>query len=161
MKLYELTQQYNTLLEMLDMEGMEQQAILDTLECIDSDIEAKADNIAKLIKTIEHQEEALRQEEVRLATRRKAYENHRIGLKNYLEAQMIMMGKDKIKSALFTIYIGNNPPSLKLTREEDEYPDKYQKIETKLDRKAMIDDIKSGKVIDGASLEQGKSLKIR
>ena len=161
MKLYELTEQYNALLALFNSEVIDEQTFTDTLNALQGDIENKADNIAKLIKSIEHQEDALRQEEVRMASRRKAYENHRQGLKGYLEAQMLNMGKEKIKISLFNFYISNNTPALKLSKETEDYPEKYKRIEVSLDKRMMMDDIKAGIIIEGEEISQSKSLKIK
>ena len=169
MKLFDLTKNYNTLLEMLDNEGLEQQAIIDTLESIEGDITDKAENIAKMIRTIEHQEESLREEEIRLSARRKGYESHRHSMRGYLESQMLQMGKDKIKSTLFTIYIGNNPPSVNIYDEvafkadlDIDLVDKlYIPQPAKLDKRELLEMLKTGTKFFGVTLEQGRSLKIR
>lgn len=51
--IYELTSNYEHLLNMLYDEDVDEQAILDTLESIEGDIEDKADGYAKIIKELE------------------------------------------------------------------------------------------------------------
>lgn len=54
MKLYELTNDYQQLLAMLDEENdFPPEAIADTLESISAEIEDKADNIACMLKSID------------------------------------------------------------------------------------------------------------
>ena len=51
--LYQLTNDYETVLNMLYDEDADEQMILDTLEAIEGEIEDKADNYAKIIKELE------------------------------------------------------------------------------------------------------------
>ena len=48
--LYQLTSNYETVLNMLYDEEIDEQMILDTLEAIEGEIEDKADGYAKIIK---------------------------------------------------------------------------------------------------------------
>ena len=48
--LYQLTNNYETVLNMLYDEDVDEQMILDTLESIEGEIEDKADGYAKIIK---------------------------------------------------------------------------------------------------------------
>ena len=52
MKLYELTEQYDGVMNLLYDGETDEQTILDTLEAIEGEIEDKADNYAKIIKTM-------------------------------------------------------------------------------------------------------------
>ena len=73
MKLYELTNDYQQLLAMLDEENdFPPEAIADTLESISAEIEDKADNIACMLKSIDAYITAIKAEETHLAERRKA-----------------------------------------------------------------------------------------
>ena len=53
MNLYELTGAYKEILSMFQDENSDQQMLIDTLESLDGAIEDKADNYAKIIKTLE------------------------------------------------------------------------------------------------------------
>ena len=56
--LYQLTNNYETVLNMLYDEDADEQMILDTLEAIEGEIEDKADNYAKIIKELEAKQNA-------------------------------------------------------------------------------------------------------
>ena len=71
MKLYELTDQYNQLLEMADCD-IPEDVLRDTLESISQEFDEKADSIACLIKDLDAEANAIRLEEVQLASRRKS-----------------------------------------------------------------------------------------
>ena len=61
--LYELAEEWDTVAEMLYDSETDEQVILDTLESIEGEIEDKADNYAKLIRTIKADAEVLKEEE--------------------------------------------------------------------------------------------------
>lgn len=160
MKLFELTSQYQRVLAMVDEEA-DMDVIRDTLESIEGLITDKAESIAKLIKSIEADEQAIKAEEERLYNRRKALENRRNSIKEYLETQLISAGIDKVKGTLFTISIQNNPPSVNI-QDDATVPDKYYVPQPpKLDKKALIEDLKAGAIIEGISLQHTKGVRIR
>lgn len=160
MKLFELTGQYQKLLSMVDDE-CDIQAIQDTLEGIEGMIADKAESIAKLIKSIEADEQAIKAEEKRLYDRRKALENRRNSIKEYLETQLISAGIDKVKGTLFTISIQNNPPSVNI-QDDATVPEKYYIPQPpKLDKRALLDDLKAGAVYEGIEMIQTKGVRIR
>ena len=66
MKLYELTEQYDGVMNLLYDGETDEQTILDTLESIEGEIEDKADNYAKIIKTMTAEAEAIKSEEDRI-----------------------------------------------------------------------------------------------
>jgi DNA repair exonuclease SbcCD ATPase subunit len=158
-KLYELTSQYNQIFQSIteesDLEHLEEM-----LSAIEEEFEVKAENIAKLIKSLDGDIKAYKDELDRLSARKKSIENHQERLKAYLEANMRATGKDKIKGNVFTLSMQNNPSKVVLDSEED-IPDEYKYYEMHIDKKRMLDDIKQGKEVPGAHIEQTVSLRIR
>lgn len=61
MKLYELTENYNRVLDLANDPDVDPQVIEDTLGAIEGAIEGKAENIAKLIKCIDADVNALKE----------------------------------------------------------------------------------------------------
>lgn len=159
-RLYELSQEYRNLMDLLEEEDENQELYAHTLEIIDEEIEDKAESIAKVIKEIEGEIEISKAEEKRLATRRKTKENKIQFLKMYLENEMRVTGKTKFKTNLFSFGIQKNPPSLNIER-EDNIPEEYFKVVKNLDKKELLKDIKEGLVVDGVSVKQSESLRIR
>lgn len=158
MNLYELAGNY---LEVLDMITDGDDRYLDTLEALDGAIEHKADNYARVMKTLEMGIEGLKGEEKRLATRRKYMENSVKRMKDSLQNTMIAMDKRKIKSELFTFSIAKNPHRMELLDDTLIPKDYFVPQPDSLDRKKLTDDLKNGLSIDGAKLVQGESLRIR
>lgn len=72
--LYELTEQYQILLDMMYDSEVDEQTLQDTIEAIWGEIEEKADGYAKIIFSMKADIEILRAEEQRLTARRKGLE---------------------------------------------------------------------------------------
>ena len=161
-KLYELTEMYENIWKLIGDEDVDIESLEIALLNIEDNIEAKAENTAKLIKSIDGDVIALKEEEKRLASRRRALENKQTNIKSYLENQLLIMGVDKVKTALFTVALQNNPPSVVFT-DEDLIPGIYKKEVTTITipKKEILDAIKSGIEVPGAEIKQTKSLRIR
>jgi seryl-tRNA synthetase len=165
MKLYELTTQYSQVMDMLNNTDADMQAIKDTLEGLQGDIEDKAINIAKMIKSLDADIAAIKAEEERLSERRKVYENRRESIKEHLEQQLSAVGVEKVKTATMTVSMQNNAPSIKVISEDRFYetiPKMYRIAQPyKVDKKAVLEAMKNGEMFVGAELQQTKSLRIR
>lgn len=162
MKLYELTEMYQNVWNLIEDEEVDIESLEIALNQIEENIEAKAEGMAKLIKSIDGDIAALKEEENRLAKKRKALENKQKNIKTYLEYQLIGMGIDKVKTPLFTVALQNNPPSVRFI-DEALIPEQY-KVRTELvsiPKKIILDDIKKGIEVAGVEVIQGKSLRIR
>lgn len=94
--IYELTGEYLELMDMLEDEEIDEQTIIDTLEALDGEIENKADNYAKIIRSLESDIDGISKENNRLAARKKTYENRIKWLKQNLEMCMRTIRKEKI-----------------------------------------------------------------
>lgn len=156
MKLYELTQIYNNLMD-LDLSEDELKVHITNIE---DEIEEKADNIAKVLKSMDAEAVALKDEETRLAEKRKVIENRSKGLKMYLQDQMILVDKKKFKTTLFSFNIQKNAPSLKII-DESKVPEEFFIIERKLNKTELKNAVKDGLYADAAILESTESLRIR
>uniref|UniRef100_A0A6H2A4N9 Host-nuclease inhibitor protein n=1 Tax=viral metagenome TaxID=1070528 RepID=A0A6H2A4N9_9ZZZZ len=163
MRLYKLTEQYSQVLDMLNDTEADIQCIKDTLEGLQGDIEDKAINIAKMIKSLDADIAAIKAEEERLYERRKAYENRKNSIKEYLEQQLFIVGVDNIKSATMTVYMKNNAESVKLTESNlQSYPDKYKRYKFDgINKTLLLEDLRAGNIIPGAEITRTKSVVIR
>ncbi|NCD42875.1 MAG: siphovirus Gp157 family protein [Bacteroidia bacterium] len=143
--------------EDIDLDNLEM-----ALKTIEDSLESKAEGIAKIIKSIESDAAVLKEEETRLASRRKALENKKENIKSYLKEQLSLAGIDKVKTPLMTIALQNNPPSVNVI-EEDKIPKQYKvkTVSISLARREMLEALKAGAVIPGVEIKQDKSLRIR
>jgi uncharacterized membrane protein YheB (UPF0754 family) len=158
-KLYELTSEYNRIFETMTEES-DFEMLEEILTNIEEEFEVKAENVAKLIKSLDGDIKAYKEEVDRLNARKKTIENHQDRLKTYLEANMKATGKDKIKGNVFTLAMQNNPPRAVIDSEED-IPEQYKTVEIHIEKKELLDDLKQGKEVPGAHMEQSQSLRIR
>ena len=162
--LYELTSNYETVLNMLYDEDIDEQMVLDTLESIEGEIEDKADGYAKIIKELLGDAEKIKAEKLRLEARQKAFENRAKLLKDNLQNTMTQLGKTKFKTELFSFGIQKNGGKLPLIIEDiAKVPDEYFKhTEKELDNTKIREAIDSGKEISFAYYgKQGETLRIR
>lgn len=157
MNLYELSIAFQEVQNMeLDPEVMQ-----DTLDSIEGAIENKAENIAKLIRNLESDVSAYKEEEDRLKTKRQATENKVKWLKTYLEDNMKLTGKTKFKSGMFNFAIQKNPVSVNIT-DENILPEDYLIPQPpKVDKTSLKEALKSGIEVPGAELKQTEGLRIR
>lgn len=162
MKLYELTDKYKVFNDyandILEGEADEEdiQMLIDNLESIEDLIENKCENIAKMMKNIEVEIKSYKDEEERLAKRRKTIQNRYDGIKSYMQSMLELSGINKVNAGVFNVRIQNNPPSLNVL-DESKIPNTY-KIQQpdKIDTKTLLVDVKAGKEIDGVSLVTDK-----
>ncbi|EEO0673688.1 siphovirus Gp157 family protein [Listeria monocytogenes] len=157
MKLYELTESYQNVLDIA--EQLEAETLKDTLDAITESIEVKAENTAKVIKTVNAEIEALDTEIKRMSSRKSTLKNNVESMKRYLKEELEKVGLDKVKGQHLTIRIQSNPQGV-LVEDESKLGAYLVEQPKKLDRKAILADLKDGKEIDGAEIQQGRSLRI-
>ncbi len=155
MKLYEITDAYLSLDEAEKTED-----VIKVLDGIKEEFDKKAENTVKVIRNFEADIQALKDEEKRLADKRKSLEKKKEDLKEYLYFNMERMKVKKINAGLFDINIQKNPPSIKIL-DEATIPLRYKILTYDLDKKLMKDDIKKGLEIKGVELEQSEGIRIR
>ncbi len=160
--LYEVTGQLLSLQESLatetDYEAVE--IIMDTMEGLDFEFEAKADGYAKIIRNLTSDVEGLKTEIDRLQNRKKTLENNITALKNRLEDSMIQTGKEKFKTELFSFGIQANPASVVIDDPTSIPTEFLIPQEPKVDRKAIKEYLQNNEA-SWSHLEQSRSLRIR
>ena len=161
MKLYELTENYRNLQDLLENPEIDQDLITNALDEVGEQLEEKSENIAKLIKTLEVEVTGFKAEEKRLADRRKTLENRITGLKSYINAAMKATGKKKFKGQLFSFNIQKNPLSVNITDSTLIPKEYFVEQEPVLDKKTVLAELKNGVIVPGAELKQTESLRIR
>jgi hypothetical protein len=159
MKLYELTESYNQVLELA--EQLDAEALKDTLDSIDEAIEIKVENMAKVVRSLESNVDAIDSEIKRLTAKKSTLQNNVKGIKTYMQESMEQVGKDKIKGQLFNVGIQNNPQSVNVLDEKKINMNYFIEQPPKIDKKMLLADLKEGKEVEGAELQQTRSLRIR
>ncbi|AIS60578.1 siphovirus Gp157 family protein [Listeria ivanovii] len=158
MKLYELTDNYLRVQELLGENRTE--ALEDTLDAITDGFHDKAENVAKIVKSLMADAEMAGIESKRLLKRKQALENNAWKLKEYLQLEMERLEIKKINSALFTIQIQRNPARVEITDKTLLKP-YFLLQEPKIDKKRIAELLKSGNKVEGAILVESESLRIR
>ena len=162
--LYELTGQFASLQEMMEDGDTDMDAVMDTMEALDFEIEAKADGYAKIIRNLTSDILGIQTELTRLASKKSALEHNIDRLRTALKNAMEATGKTKFKTELFSFCVANAPAAVVLDAKTlEDIPAEYLiEQEPKIDRQKLKTDIQSGKDLEGiAHLEQGKSLRIK
>ena len=161
MTLYELNDNWETVFNMLSDPEADEEMIFDTLEAIEGDIEEKAIGYAKVIKNLEADVPALKEEVDRLNKKKQAKESKAKFLKLKLEETMKNLGRLEIKTDLFDFKIQKNPPAVDVL-DINLIPDAYKiPQDVKVDKKAILQDIKNGAEIKGVEIRQSEGLRIR
>jgi len=159
LSLFDLKDCYNNILNYLEEE--DDTDMIEILDGIQDEIGVKCENIARLIQSIKGEVDVLDKEAKRLQKKKKTRENKIKSLKNYVEVSMIMMDTKKIKTKYYDFSIQKNPPRL-VVETEKYIPEKYFKLNRKLDKRNLLQDIKQDKINPkGVMVEQTESLRIR
>lgn len=157
MNLYELSLAFQDVQNMdLDPDVMK-----DTLDSIGGTFENKAENMAKLIRNLESDRLAYKEEEDRLKTKRQAVENKLEWLKTYLKDCMKLIGKTKFKSGMFNFSIQKNPVSVNITDKKILPEDYLIPQPPKVNNTTLKKALKDGIEVPGAELKQTEGLRIR
>lgn len=162
--LYELNASYRNLMERLYDDELPEEAVIDTLDSLEAEIEDKAEGYSKIIRQFDADIESIKEEEARLRSRRTALENRKELLKGNLFNAMKTVGLAKIKTPLFTVSIQKNggKRSLVLDVEPDKLPVELQKVTIAADNDALRKLLGDAEMCEYCHLaEQGESLRIR
>ena len=162
--LYELTGNYITLMDMLDDPEVDPITLMDTLDAVEGELDEKAENYGRIIRNLEAEAKALKEEADRLSRRKRTIDNNIDSLKKRLQMAMELTNRPKIDTPLFKFYIQKNAPSVVLDIEDlTELPPEWLTYqEPKVNKAAIKDALKAGLNLEGiAHLEQSQSLRIR
>ncbi|MDW8680964.1 siphovirus Gp157 family protein [Streptococcus suis] len=155
--LYGLTGQY---LEVYQQD-VEEGTKIDTLEAMDwnDNFINKIEGYIKVIKNLDADEAVVDEEIKRLQNRKKVIRTKKQYLKDSVQYAMEVTGNERVKTALFSITVANNQPSVVV--DEELLPKKYFIQTLKPDKTAIKESLKAGKKVRGAVLQESRSLRIR
>lgn len=161
--LYELTEEWQQLLAMMDDPDVDPQLIKDTLEGLSGEIEEKGDNYAKVIKMYEGDIATIDAEIKRLTALKQSRQKNIERMKESLKNAMAAIGKVKFKTSLFNFGIRKNPAKM-IVDDATKVPAYYWVVpdpKPEINKALLKEDLKKGEAIEGAHLEQGESLTIK
>jgi hypothetical protein len=162
MKLYEIADRYINLQDLLEDETIDKEVIDAALEGIkEGDLQEKLVTMCKFIKNIEGDNVSIANEIKRLQEKKKAKENSKDSIKEYIFEQMQRLGLNKYKTPLFNLGIQLSPPSINVL-DEKKIPRKYfTKQLPVMDKRELLLDLKAGIKIRGCEITQKEGLRIR
>jgi hypothetical protein len=163
--LYTLALEYRDAADTLaDME-LDEQTVSDTLEAMVGTLEQKATNVAMFVRNVEALAEQIKAAEKQMSDRRKGLEARAARVREYLKTNMELAGISEISCQYFKLAIRKNPPSV-IIDDADQLPLDYVVLPPipapMPDKRKILDAIKHGETVPGASLDESKTrLEIR
>jgi hypothetical protein len=161
--LFLLAADYRAAAEKLADLDLPPEVVADTLESLSGGLQAKAENVAHMVRSMESDAAAVKQWAKDATDRAKVLENRAESLRDYLQRCMEATGIERIegpgivlsfrKSSAVVIDEPGLVPSLFMRQPETPPPAP--------DKKLIADAIKAGKEVPGAHIEQRRSLQIK
>lgn len=158
--LYELTEQYTELLNAIETD--DPKLLEDTIAStgINEDLNKKFEGYGQVINQAKADMNEVSEEIKRLQTKKRTYDNNIKRLKQALIDSLAAVGKDRIKTPLFSFSI-KNTRAVDVTSTEDLPVDYLIPQPSKPDKKAIKEAIESGQDVPGATIKFNESLVIR
>ena len=154
-RLYELTERYRAIGNMLEDECITRDEIKISLQAIEDEFGDKVSTLGKFVLELKSTTEAIKTEEDRLLKRRQAISSNIEWLKNYILVEMLATGILKIKRDVVTVSVQDNPPSVELI-DLEQVPEEYVKIipEVKVLAKTTIAEHfkQTGEIVPGVDM---------
>ena len=165
MKLYEIGETYLSLINAIESGEIPTEAIADTLDGVKGELEDKVDNIACVIKSLEAEALAIKQEEENLKDRRSSKEKNIEYLKKYVADTMKNVGLEKLETSRNAIAFRKSK-QFKVYDEEkfmNEYP-QFVKVEEKrsiMKKEAKDAILRDKEILSFCEVVENKNLQIK
>lgn len=158
MNLYELTQNASYLQQLLEDGDIDEQTFNDSLESLM--IENKVENICKVIRNLEAQAAAFKEEAERLTKKKQTADNGVKRLKESLVHHLQTTNSEKIAAGLFTVTLGRSKAVEVLS--EKALPDCYFTPQPpKVNKTEIGAALKAGVAVPGAQLTESYHVRIK
>ena len=158
MNIFEMTVAANQLYDLLTSGEIDEQTFNDTLQAMGT--EEKLESYCKVIRQLEADAEMLKAEKERIDKKIKVCENSVNRMKKAVIEFMKASGSTKSTAGTFTVALSTS----KATKIVDEslIPKKYFiKQEPKIDKKAILEMLKSGAKVKGCELQINEGVRIK
>lgn len=161
-KLYEIADSIRKLMDACDCEtGELTEQDNAALTAIDMAFEKKAEQVALYVREIESEADGIDEEAKRLSAMVRTRRNRSASLKSYLKSCMEALSQLKIKGALCTVAIQNNPPAVNVTDAKTIPAQYWTPADPILNKSVLLADLKAGQAVPGAEISVGTHLRIR
>lgn len=157
--LYELT---SDLREISEIEDIDTEQVEQIKAVIKAEIDKKSSGIVALVRNLEGDVDTIKAEIDRLNNLKKVKENRINNIKNYTKECLEEAGIKKVSTSLGNISIRKTPGAVEIL-DEALIPTEYKSevVTVKVDKKAILAELKEGVVIQGVNLKTGTSLTIK
>ena len=159
MKLYEIPAAYEALWQQVETEAVDGEIdaeLNEQLAAIEDEFHTKAENLVKVVRSLEASAATCKEEAKRLTERARTTANKVDWLKGYLFDQMQAIGCDRVNSDLFAITLAKKPPRCHIV-DEDLISDVYFAAQDpKLLKAEVLKALKAGDDVSGAELVTGE-----
>lgn len=162
MKLFEISSQYQSLMnEISECDELTSEQ-LQAIESIDDSMQEKAKAIGAVIKNMESDFFAINDAIKTMEERARKINTKIESIKNYLKENLERCDIKEVKSPFFDIKIKLNPASV-IVNDETLIPEQYYKEQTlrKLDKGLLSQELKNNVLIPGVMLERHTRIEIR
>jgi len=153
--LYEVTDEYVALTQRLNDEEFTEESLKERLAEIKEQFNIKAENIGKVVISMESISESIEHEIARLTARQKSINNRASYLRDYLFTEMMASGNDRIQGTVLTLSLRKSPPSCQVL-DEKAIPEQFIRIipeQRQVDKRGILDHFKAtGEVPNGTEI---------
>ena len=153
--LYDISNRYQNLWELCMDENIDLDMLEEALQSVEGELEDKVTNGIGLIQELKYHADAMSEEVKRLSSRKRALENKIECIKKYYLERLQKMGKSKVltnRGTMSVVKSGGKCP-MKID-DEALVPPEFKYIVTEVDKDALRQALESGKIIQGAHLEE-------
>lgn len=163
MKLYEIDSMLEEAIAIAIQQAEESEGEITTdwaefMEAIELERDQKILNVARYIKNIKADAEALKAEKIKLGERQAVLENRVNSMKSFL--LLFLKEGEKVSDETAAVSTRNNAAAVILSDDFD-IPEEFQIVSVSADKKAIKEALNLGKKIDGALLKSSRSVTIK
>lgn len=155
-ELYQMSTNFTELLDMANDPSRDEQAIIDTLESMEGEMQEVGVQVMQVVESLETSTTGIDQAIKRLQDRKSMMVNRAKTLRRILAKTMQNAGIKKIECPIFSITCLPPKASVEIT-DEEKIPAQYIEVQVvnKVDKKALLADLKAEVAIEGAQLKYG------
>lgn len=161
--LYQIANEYRELTDKLENLELNEEEVWSAMAVEDA-LYDKAEAVANSILNLQYLAKAVDERIESLKARSEKLKKREESIRNYLMHTMKTIGKHKLEFIDFSVVIRKNPPSVHII-DEDALPDHYFVSPPfpglKLDKKTLLQDLKDGMIVSGATLAQSERIDIK
>lgn len=161
--LYAIAAELDTIGDALyESEGVMTPEIQAQLDALAGEFDDKAERVGLYIKNAGAMHKAVQEERRALAERETRLDATVKRLKDYLKAQMEIVGRSKLETPRIVLRIqANSVPSVTCDVEPEALPEEYRTIIVSVNKQALTEAFKAGKELPvGVTVERGSHLRV-